>query len=140
MRHFGVLLLTILVVLLPLTVGAQEIKDYVGGGGFMFAMCSACETIDIALSAEGVDAGEVVLVERRAVEGRRLGTFEQLQVNNAFSTTERVPCGDGAQTGVSQGPFRFVHHVHAYNGDQLFHISTSSVTPSAVSFMPELMV
>jgi lipid-binding SYLF domain-containing protein len=28
MRHFGVLLLTILVVLLPLTVGAQEIKDY----------------------------------------------------------------------------------------------------------------
>ena len=28
MRHFGVLLLTVLVVLLPLTVGAQEIKDY----------------------------------------------------------------------------------------------------------------
>jgi len=28
MRHSGVLLLTILVVLLPLTVGAQEIKDY----------------------------------------------------------------------------------------------------------------
>lgn len=34
---------------------AKMIKDYVRRGGFMFAMCSACETIDIALSAEGVD-------------------------------------------------------------------------------------
>jgi len=31
------------------------VKDYVRRGGFMFAMCSACETMDIALAAEGVD-------------------------------------------------------------------------------------
>jgi len=33
----------------------KKIKDYVLGGGFMFAMCSATDTYDIALAAEGVD-------------------------------------------------------------------------------------
>ena len=34
---------------------AKKIRDFVGGGGFMFAMCSATDSYDIALSAEGVD-------------------------------------------------------------------------------------
>jgi hypothetical protein len=34
---------------------ARTIKDYVARGGFLFAMCSATDTYDIALSAEGVD-------------------------------------------------------------------------------------
>ncbi len=33
----------------------KRIKEYVVGGGFMFAMCSATDTYDIALAAEGVD-------------------------------------------------------------------------------------
>ncbi len=33
----------------------KKIKEYVVGGGFMFAMCSATDTYDIALAAEGVD-------------------------------------------------------------------------------------
>lgn len=33
----------------------KEIREYVGGGGFMFAMCSATDSYDIALAAEGVD-------------------------------------------------------------------------------------
>ena len=33
----------------------KKIREYVGGGGFMFAMCSATDTYDIALSAEGLD-------------------------------------------------------------------------------------
>ncbi len=33
----------------------KKIKEYVGGGGFMFAMCSATDTYDIALAAEGHD-------------------------------------------------------------------------------------
>jgi len=37
---------------------ALKIKDYVVGGGFMFAMCSATDSFDIALSAEGVDIAE----------------------------------------------------------------------------------
>ena len=37
---------------------ALKIRDYVIGGGFMFAMCSAADSFDIALSAEGVDICE----------------------------------------------------------------------------------
>ncbi|PHR98460.1 MAG: asparagine synthetase B [Leeuwenhoekiella sp.] len=37
---------------------ANKISDYVIGGGFMFAMCSATDSFDIALSAEGVDICE----------------------------------------------------------------------------------
>jgi hypothetical protein len=34
---------------------ANKIKEFVSGGGFMFAMCSATDTYDIALAAEGID-------------------------------------------------------------------------------------
>jgi hypothetical protein len=34
---------------------ARKIRDYVGQGGFLFAMCSATDALDIALAAEGVD-------------------------------------------------------------------------------------
>ncbi|WP_411894782.1 asparagine synthetase B [Winogradskyella sp. A2] len=37
---------------------ALKIRDYVVGGGFMFAMCSATDSFDIALSAENVDICE----------------------------------------------------------------------------------
>jgi len=37
---------------------ALKIRDYVIGGGFMFAMCSATDSFDIALSAEGIDICE----------------------------------------------------------------------------------
>lgn len=34
---------------------AKKIRDFVAGGGFLFAMCSATDSYDIALSAEGTD-------------------------------------------------------------------------------------
>lgn len=37
-----------------------KIRDYVIGGGFMFAMCSATDSFDIALAAEGVDIAEAM--------------------------------------------------------------------------------
>ncbi|WP_111308226.1 asparagine synthetase B [Confluentibacter sediminis] len=37
---------------------ALKIRDYVIGGGFMFAMCSAADSFDIALAAEGLDICE----------------------------------------------------------------------------------
>ncbi len=33
----------------------KTIKEYVRRGGFLFAMCSACDTFDIALAADGID-------------------------------------------------------------------------------------
>jgi hypothetical protein len=37
---------------------AKKIRDFVSGGGYMFAMCSATDSYDIALAAEGVDICE----------------------------------------------------------------------------------
>jgi hypothetical protein len=34
---------------------AHKIRDFVAGGGFLFAMCSATDSFDIALAANGVD-------------------------------------------------------------------------------------
>ena len=39
---------------------ARAIKDYIGNGGFMFAMCSATDTFDIALAAENDDICDVM--------------------------------------------------------------------------------
>lgn len=39
---------------------ARKIRDYVIGGGFIFAMCSATDSFDIALAAEGVDIAEAM--------------------------------------------------------------------------------
>ncbi len=34
---------------------AERIRDYVANGGFLFAMCNATETLELALAAHGVD-------------------------------------------------------------------------------------
>ena len=39
---------------------AKKIKAFCAGGGYLFAMCSAAETLDIALAAEGVDIIESI--------------------------------------------------------------------------------
>ena len=39
---------------------ARNIKEFVGNGGFMFAMCSATDSYDIALAAENVDICDVM--------------------------------------------------------------------------------
>ena len=37
---------------------SKKIRDFVIGGGFMFAMCSATDSFDISLAAEGIDICE----------------------------------------------------------------------------------
>lgn len=39
---------------------ARKLYDYITGGGFLFAMCSATDTFDIALAAEGVDIAAAI--------------------------------------------------------------------------------
>ncbi len=38
----------------------EKIRDYVANGGFMFAMCSATDTYDVALAAAGTDIADAV--------------------------------------------------------------------------------
>lgn len=40
---------------------AQELKKYVAGGGFLFAMCSATDSYDIALAAHNTDIADVMM-------------------------------------------------------------------------------
>jgi hypothetical protein len=38
---------------------AQRIREYIAQGGFMFAMCSATDSYDISLAAQGIDIADV---------------------------------------------------------------------------------
>ena len=39
---------------------SKKIRDYVIGGGYLFAMCSAPDSYDVALSADGIDICDIV--------------------------------------------------------------------------------
>jgi hypothetical protein len=39
---------------------AKKIRDFTAGGGFLFAMCSATDSYDIALAADGIDICETM--------------------------------------------------------------------------------
>lgn len=60
---------------------AKMIKEFVAGGGFMFAMCSATDSYDIALAAEGIDICE------RMYDGDPADPMAQqkLNYNNSFA-------------------------------------------------------
>ncbi|WKN31764.1 asparagine synthetase B [Porifericola rhodea] len=59
----------------------QKIRDFVSGGGFMFAMCSATDTYDIALAADGVDIVESMYDGDRADPAAQ----EKLNYSNTFA-------------------------------------------------------
>lgn len=68
---------------LKLTI-AKRIQEFVAGGGFMFAMCSATDSFDIALAAEGIDICE------RPFDGDPADPQAQskLNFNNTFAFTD----------------------------------------------------
>ncbi len=63
---------------------ALKIRDYVIGGGFMFAMCSAADSFDIALSAEGVDICEPMFDG----DGSDPGYQNKINYNRTFAFTD----------------------------------------------------
>ena len=60
---------------------SKKIRDFTIGGGFLFAMCSAPDSYDVALSAEGVDICE------RMFDGDPIASNAQVKLNydNAFA-------------------------------------------------------
>jgi hypothetical protein len=65
---------------------AQKIKDYVLGGGFMFAMCSATDSFDIALAAEQLDICEPMF----DCDGTTPNYQAQLDFSNTFAFKEFI--------------------------------------------------
>lgn len=70
---------------------AQKVRDYVIGGGFMFAMCSATDSFDIALSASDVDICESMFDGDPSEPGYQ----NKINYNNTFAfkdyTLEKSP-------------------------------------------------
>lgn len=62
---------------------AKKIKEYVLNGGFLFAMCSACDTVDIALAAAGID----IVAKEYDHDGLTPGYQERLDYNRCFAFT-----------------------------------------------------
>jgi hypothetical protein len=75
---------------------AKKIKEYVMGGGFMFAMCSATDTYDIALAAEGVD----ICAEMFDGDGADPGAQGKLDFTKTFAFTDFQ---------IERNPMRYEH-------------------------------
>jgi hypothetical protein len=59
----------------------KKIRDFCAGGGFMFAMCSATDTYDIALAADGIDICENMYDG----DGADAGASSKLNYKNCFA-------------------------------------------------------
>ncbi|MCL6218078.1 asparagine synthetase B [Zunongwangia sp. M21534] len=65
---------------------ALKIRDYVVGGGFMFAMCSATDSFDIALAAENTDIAEPMFDGDPSDPGYQ----SKLDFTNSFAFTDFI--------------------------------------------------
>ena len=63
---------------------AKTIRDFVAGGGYLFAMCSGPDSYDIALAAEGVDICDVMFDGDPADPNAQ----EKLNYDNTFAFTD----------------------------------------------------
>lgn len=63
---------------------ALKIRDYVVAGGFMFAMCSATDSFDIALAAKGVDIAETMFDGDPSEPGYQ----SKIDFSNTFAFTD----------------------------------------------------
>jgi hypothetical protein len=63
---------------------AKRIKEFVAGGGFLFAMCSATDSFDIALAAEGIDICERMYDG----DGADPAAQDKLNFTNTFAFTD----------------------------------------------------
>jgi len=62
---------------------AEKIRQYVQDGGFLFAMCSATDTFDIALAAQGID----IVAAEFDHDGVTPGFQERLNYDRCFAFT-----------------------------------------------------
>lgn len=62
----------------------KKIREFVAGGGYMFAMCSATDSYDVALAADGIDICDVMF------DGDPIGAGapDQLNYHNCLAFTD----------------------------------------------------
>ncbi|MFA6923459.1 MAG: asparagine synthetase B [Bacteroidales bacterium] len=75
---------------------AKKIRDFVAGGGYMFAMCSATDTYDIALAADGIDICQSMFDGDPSDKEMQ----KKLNYDNCFTFTDFT---------ISDNPFAYEH-------------------------------
>jgi hypothetical protein len=63
---------------------AKKIRDFVAGGGYLFSMCSAPDSFDVALAADGVDIVDVMFDGDPPDPGAQ----QKLNYGNCFAFTD----------------------------------------------------
>jgi len=63
---------------------AKKIRDFVAGGGYLFAMCSAPDSYDVALAADGLDICDVMFDG----DPIKSGDPSRLNYDNCFAFTD----------------------------------------------------
>lgn len=63
---------------------AKKIREFVAGGGYMFAMCSAPDSYDVALSADGLDICDMMFDG----DPIRNGDPQRVDYDNCFAFTD----------------------------------------------------
>jgi len=63
---------------------AKKIRDFVAGGGYLFSMCSAPDSFDVALAADGVDMVDVMFDG----DPPEPNTQQKLNYGNCFAFTD----------------------------------------------------
>jgi hypothetical protein len=100
---------------------SRKIKEFVVGGGYMFAMCSATETLDVALSADGVDIVDEVW------DGDGLDTQAQQKID--FTKTfafENFTLSQGSYDRGFSSIDNKRHERSLYEGNDFFSLFTFS--------------
>jgi hypothetical protein len=70
---------------------AARVREYVAGGGFVFAMCAASETLDVALS--GSPGSETLAFEGFEIDPSETGPFSTID-GHRVNTPDRLPLDD----------------------------------------------
>lgn len=73
---------------------AAGIRSYVASGGFLFAMCAASETLDVALSGDG-NGADTLAFEDFEIDRSEAGPFSTID-GHRVNTVDRVPLDDVA--------------------------------------------
>jgi hypothetical protein len=69
---------------------AGAFRDYVAGGGFLFAMCAASETLDVALSDGAPGGPETLAFHEFEIDRSEVGPFSTID-GHRVNTPDRLP-------------------------------------------------
>ncbi|MBW6459035.1 MAG: asparagine synthetase B [Bacteroidales bacterium] len=95
---------------------SKRIREYVSGGGYLFAMCSAPDSYDVALSADGVDICDIMF------DGDPMDPDAQSKLNyhNCFAFTDFIISTNPYEYEISSIDVTTTRPKHLKEGNDFF--------------------